>query len=303
MDKVLITTANGMFGKAVANELLAKGIPCRLMVRDLSKCTITDPNAEIVQGDMDKPESLLPLMEGVHSLYLSSPMDDRISSRETAVIQAAREKGVKHIVKIFGAVKHGEDALASQHKAVLEKLKSSGLEWTLVSPNSVMETSLFGYQPSIKYMNAIYGISGMARIGLVALKDVAEVSAVVLTSGGHHQKNYELTGPDSLNMFEVADIFSGVMLKRVDYMDLSEEALVKMLQKHDKTLTGERLELEVICHLRAWKEGKADLVTDTVKMITGREPLTLEQFILENLGYFRNGMVPRLVALVMRMIS
>ena len=301
MNRVLVTTANGMFGKAVANNLLSNGIPCRLMVRDLSKCSISDPNAEIVQGDMDKPETLAPLMEGIHSVFLSSPMDSRITDREIAVIKAAKEQGVKRIVKIHGAVKH-EDALGSSHVAVLDYLKASSLEWTLVSPNSVMETSLFGYQPSIKYMNAIYGISGKARIGLVALKDVAEVSSVVLSSDGHHQKNYELTGPDSLNMFEVADIFSGVMLKRVDYFDLSEEALSKMLQKNDKSFTDERLEIEVMCHLRAWKNGKADLVTDTVQMLTGRNPLTLEQFILDNLGYFRNGMVPRLVALVMRMI-
>lgn len=292
-----------MFGKAVANELLAKGIPCRLMVRDLSKCSISDANAEIVQGDMDHPETLLPLMEGVYSVFLSSPMDARITEREISVITAARERGVKHIVKIFGSVKHEGDALDKSHGAVMDFLRSSGLEWTLVSPNSVMETSLFGYQPSIKYMNAIYGISGIARIGLVALKDVAEVSSVVLTTPGHHQQNYELTGSESLCMFDVAEIFSGVMLKRVDYIDLSEEALSKMLQKHDKTLSGERLELEVMCHLRAWKKGKAELVTDTVKKIIGREPLSLEQFILDNLGYFRNGMVPRLVALVMRMIS
>lgn len=302
MGKVLITTANGMFGKALVTQLLKMGVACRLMVRDVSKCTVSDPLAEIVQADMDKPETLVPVMQGIDSVFLSSPMDDRITMRETAVIKAAKENGVKRIVKIHGAVKH-EDALADSHMAVLDFLKSSGLQWTLVSPNSVMETSLYGFQPSIKYMNAIYGISGESRIGLVALKDIAEVSAVVLTSEGHHGQNYELTGPQSLNMFEVAFAFSNVLYKRVDYIDLSEEAFAKMICKNEKSITPERLEVEVLCHLRAWKQGKADLVTDTVKKLTGRDATPLEEFIADNLDYFKPGMVHRLVALLMRRIT
>ncbi|MCX6286957.1 MAG: NAD(P)H-binding protein [Bacteroidetes bacterium] len=303
MSRILITTANGMFGKAVANELINKGHPVRLMVRDLSKCTISDTNAEIVQGDLDKPETIIPVMEDVGSVFLSSPMDTRITQREISVIQAASQKGVRHIVKLYSAVKHEGDALDKSHLAVIDFLRTSGLQWTLVSPNSVMETSLFGHQPSIKYMNAIYGISGLAKIGLVALRDVAEVSSVVLTTGGHHEQNYELTGSEALNLYDVADIFSEVLVRRVDYIDWSEEAFSKMLQKYDKSLTPERLELEVLCHLRAWKNGKADLVTDTVKQITGRDPVSLVQFILDNLGIFKPGMVPRLVALMIRRFS
>jgi len=302
MGKILVTTANGMFGKAVAAALVEKGYPVRLMVRDIAKCTISGENAEIVRADMDKPESLIPVMEGIDSVFLSSPIDSRIAEREIAVIKAAKAAGVKRIVKIYGAVKH-EDALSETHHAVMDYLYDSGLEWALVSPNSVMETSLYGFQPSIKYMNAIYGISGESRVGLVALKDVAEVSAVVLTSGGHHAKNYELTGAESLNLFDVAFVFSNVLNKRIDYIDLSEDTFSRMIRKNDKTITAERLELEILCHLRAWKNGKADLVTDTVRTLTGRDPVSLEQFVSDNFYYYRTGIVNRLLALLMRKIS
>ena len=41
-----------------------------------------------------------------------------------------------------------------------------------------------------------------------------------------------------------------------------------------------------MCHLRAWKEGRANLVTDTVKQLTRREPIPVEQWIENNRAVF-----------------
>jgi uncharacterized protein YbjT (DUF2867 family) len=108
------------------------------MVRDRSKCSIQHPDAEIVSGDMDRPETLKPVMEGIVSVFLSAPIDERIAERESNVITAAREQGVGHIVKIFGAVKHEGDQLVKEHSTALDNLKNSGIPWTLISPNSCM---------------------------------------------------------------------------------------------------------------------------------------------------------------------
>jgi hypothetical protein len=36
--------------------------------------------------------------------------------------------------------------------------------------------------------------------------------------------------------------------------------------------TAEEVEVQIMCHLRAWKEGRANLVTDTVKQLIGVRP-------------------------------
>ena len=101
-------------------------------------------------------------------------------------------------------------------------------------------------------------------------------------------------------MTAVADSFTTVLGRRIQFIDLSEDRLAKMLMKFDKTMTPAKLELEVLCHLRAWRKGQADLVTDTFKKLTGTEPTRLGSFILENREIFSRGMVPGFMGWIMR---
>ncbi len=300
MKRILVTTGNGMFGRALINLLNTKDVLLRIMVRDRNKVTFSAPRAEIVTGDMDRPETLDPLMEGVDSIFLTSPMDSSLALREKAVISAAKKHGVGQIVKIAGAVRHEGDNLDLLHGEVLEALRASGIPLTLVSPNSLMETSFLAYAPSVRYMHALYGMSGHGKIGLVALKDIAEISAHVLITPGHDGQNYELTGPESIDLFEVAERFSKVLGKRIRYIDLSEEKFMKMMMKFDKSLTPERIDLEVLCHLRAWREGRADLITRTFEDLTGKKPTAVDEFIQDNFDLFHKGMVPAFMAAIMR---
>jgi uncharacterized protein YbjT (DUF2867 family) len=301
MKRILITTGNGMFGGAVIKALQSGEVRVRIMVRDPEKLRPAPPGMEVLTGDMDRPETLDPLMEGVDAVFLTAPMDERLADREISVITAAKKHGVKQIVKIGGAVRHEEDALATMHGKAIGFLQSSGIPLTLISPNSLMETSFLDHAASIRYMHAFYGMSGRGRVGLVALKDVAEVTARVLTGTGHEGKNYELTGPESIDLFTVAERFSQVLGTRIRYIDLEEKKLVSMMMKYDKSLTPEKLEIEVLCHLRAWKNGKADLVTGTVEQLTGRKPAAVEEFIGDHFETFRKGMVPSFIASVMRL--
>ena len=303
MKRILITTGNGMFGKALAHELIDKEVNLRIMVRDKSSCSITGPRVEIVTGDLDKPESLIPVMKGVDTVFLSSPIGPGIVEREAAVIEAAKAADTGQIIKIFGAVRHEGDKLDMMHVKVLEKLKDSGIGWTLISPNSVMETSLLGQAQSVKYVRALYGSSGHGKVGLVALKNIAEASSHVIMTDGHDGQNYELTGPEAIDMYEVATSFSAALDAKIDYIDLTEEQMTSMFMKFDKTMTPERMELEVLCHLRAWKEGRASLVTETYEKLTGKDPLSTEAWVQKHQELFRKGMWPMVLAKLMRRFS
>ena len=69
---ILVTGATGTTGGEVARRLIATGRQPRLLVRDPSKAREFQPTAEIVQGDLGRPESLGPAMKGVERLYLVS---------------------------------------------------------------------------------------------------------------------------------------------------------------------------------------------------------------------------------------
>src|SRR5665648_210995 len=209
--EVLVTAGNGMFGHALIAALLGdERVKVRAMVRDRGKFKREAPNLDVVVADMDVPETLAVAVAGVTHVFLTAPMDARIAEREIAVLKAVQAAGGAHILKLFGAVRHEGDELHVQHGESLAYLKASGLPWTLVSPNSVMETSLLGYAEPLKF-DCIMGMSGHGKVGLVAAEDVALAARAVILGDGHEGQNYELTGPAALNLYDVCDVFSRVL--------------------------------------------------------------------------------------------
>lgn len=60
MRKLLVTTGNGMFGRALIEQLVDRDdVEIRAMVRDRSKFTLSAANLEVVEGDMDNPATWL----------------------------------------------------------------------------------------------------------------------------------------------------------------------------------------------------------------------------------------------------
>jgi len=284
--KTLITTANGMFGNATLRALVARGASVRALVRDAAKFGEVDSGVEVRVGDLDDANSVATAVEGVDRVFLVTPMDARIAERETRVIHAAQAAGVRQIVKIYGAVEHGGDPLDTMHRESIAALQASGLEWSLISPNSVMETSLLPMADAVKERGEIYGISGKGKIGLVALADVAEAAAVVLTGEGHHAQNYEITGAKAVDLFEVARTLSEVLGREVRYVDMPEAAFAEMLVE-EAGMPPEVVELEVLCHLRLWREGNAEKVSDAFTRLTGKAPTSLAMFFEQHAARFR----------------
>jgi uncharacterized protein YbjT (DUF2867 family) len=282
---ILVTTANGMFGNRLVEALSSLGCPTRAMVRDRAKFGAPRPGVEVVAADLDRPETLGPALRGVDAVFLASPMHPSLKEREIRLLDAAKASRVRRVVRIHGAVRHGEDLLGSLHMAVIDHLKASGMEWTLVSPNSVMETSLLGYAPSVRGYGVIMGMSGRGKIGLVALDDTVEVAALALTGEGHHGQNYEITGPEALDLYQVAEAFTRALGRPVAYQDLPEAELKALLQPFLK-MSDEEMDINVLCHLRCWRDGKADLVTDTYTRLTGKDATSVERWVASSRASF-----------------
>jgi len=283
--EVLVTAGNGMFGHGLISSLLGdERVNVRAMVRDRDKFKLQAPNLSVVVADMDAPETLAPAVAGVTHVFLTAPMDARIAEREIAVMKAVEAAGGAHIVKLFGAVRHEGDALKAEHSASLDHVKASGLPWTLISPNSVMETSLLSYAELLKF-DCIMGMSGDGKVGLVAAEDVALATRAVVLGDGHEGRDYELTGPQSLSLHDVCDVFSRVLGRKIRYYDMPEDEFAAMMLEHGD-MTAEELEINVLCHLRAWRDGRADLVTDTYTRLTGEPPTSLDDWIGDHIDSF-----------------
>jgi len=113
----LIVGATGSLGGRVAMELLARGEPVRALVRAASPMRqvgrYTDPaelrarGAEIVEGDLKRPETIEPHLRGVKAVLFTASGTKRMPpdtieavdhEGAAALAAAARRAGVEHLV-------------------------------------------------------------------------------------------------------------------------------------------------------------------------------------------------------------
>jgi uncharacterized protein YbjT (DUF2867 family) len=267
-----------MFGGAIAAELAARGVPARGLVRrEEAAAQLRERGIEPVMGDMDAPDTLDAALAGADTLFVVSPMDERVAVREGHLLAAAQRAGVARIVKLHGAVEH-QDALGDLHRQSIAAIRDSGLDWALLSPSSVMETMLFMEAEAIAHENGIFGCAGEGRVGFVALEDVARAGAAVLTDRFEAGRDFQVTGPRAVTLADCAQAMTEVLGRDIQYVDMPEEAFTELLvqQVH---LSPEQAEIGVVAHMRAYRLGRAELVTDTVRELTGRDPVDVVDWV------------------------
>jgi NAD(P)H dehydrogenase (quinone) len=276
---ILVTGATGMFGGGITRQLAARGVPVRAMTSNPSRVEqLRRPGIDPVVANMDRPETLDAALVGIDTVFVVSPMDDRVKVREGNVLEAARRAGVRRIVKLHGAVQHHGDPLGRLHDASVEAIRQSGLEWALLSPTSVLETSLLSMIPWIEAVGGIVASAGEGRVAHVAADDVARAGAIVIADRRENGRNYVVTGPELLSLGELCEILSRVTGRSIPYMDVPDEELERLLVE-EAGMTAEQAEIGVICHFRAWRNGDAEARTDTYRELTGHEATTAEQWI------------------------
>jgi uncharacterized protein YbjT (DUF2867 family) len=295
---ILVTGATGMFGERITAELVGRDVPVRAMTSHPAHADeLKRPGVQPVVADMDRPETLGWAMAGVDTVFLVSPMDDRIQVREGNVLAAAKRAGVRRIVKLYGAVKHHDDQLGRLHDASVEAIRASGLEWALLSPTSVLETTMVSMLPWIEETGSIVASAGEGRVAHVTLGNVARAGAVILSKGREHGCNYVITGPELLSLGDLCETLSRVVGMSIPYVDVSDEELERVLVQ-EAGMTPEQAEIGVICHFRAWRNGAAEARTDTYRQLTGQPATTAEEWFEANREVFvqARSKVPSVVA-------
>ena len=277
---ILITGATGTSGTPVVEQLRAKGVAFRAMVRNPQKAeSLRGPNVEVVAGDLAKPESLGVALKGIDRLFLlSPPVPDQVEL-ETNLVNAAKAAGVRHIVK-FSAMTADPDVVPRfpcAHGKVEEAIRRSGLAWTFLRPTFFMQ-NLLGFADMVR-QGVIYQPAGKSKAAFVDTRDIAAVAVAALTEPGHEGKAYEITGPQLLSYDDVAAVFSRVTGKPVKYQDIptatAKQAMLGM-GIPDWNCDGIN---ELMDQMRA---DQYTMTTDVVSRVGHKAPTTLEQFVREN---------------------
>src|ERR671917_381876 len=100
-ENILVTGATGTVGSILTEKLAAAGIQARALVRSRERGeSIEKLGLKVALGDLDKPESLKPALEGIEKVFLLSSPDPRQAELQSNLIKAAKDAGVHHIVKL-----------------------------------------------------------------------------------------------------------------------------------------------------------------------------------------------------------
>ena len=277
---ICITGAGGTLGSEVLRQLQSAGTPLRAAFHSSDKADeARTRGVDIALIDFDDPDSLRDAFAGCESLFLLGHNAIDQTELELAAVRAARDAGVRHIVKqsVMGA-EHEDYSLAQVHRPVERAIEASGLSWTFLRPNSFMQNVMTFMSPTIRSESAFYSASGEARISHVDVRDIAAVAVKALTEPGHAGQAYTLTGPDALTYDELAEALSLAVGRTITHVDLPPNELrYGMLDMGmPEPLADRLLDLE-----RYFREGHASRVTDDIERVTGRAPRRFADYARE----------------------
>ncbi len=288
---ILVTGATGLNGGALVRRLSAMDVPVRALVRDpaRAKGLSSLPKVEIVAGDMAQPASLAAALTGVKRAMLISSSDPAMLEVQSNFIAAAREAGVKHIVKLSGIMPELDSAFrfARMHGEIERRLEASGMAFTHLRAGEFMP-AYFRQVRSIVARGAMFLPMEDARIASIDVGDIAAVAAAVLTGAGHEGKIYPLTGPEALSMAEVAVKLSAATGKEIRYVNVTpEEARTAQLAAGMPPYLVDAL-AELFAERR---KGKESQVSSVVPKVLGRPATSFDVFAARHAAIFR-GEVP-----------
>ena len=287
---ILVTGATGRNGKELLRVLSAKGFAVRALVRNPAEAIAALPNVEIVQGDMARPETLAAGLRGVDRAMLISSSDPMMLDVQTNFIDAAKQAGVTHVVKLSGIMPELDSAFrfARMHGEIEKRLEASGMAFTHLRAGEFMP-AYFRQVPNITAKGAMFLPMEEARIASIDVGDIAEIAAKVLTGSGHEGKTYPLTDPEALTMTEVAEKLSAAAGKTIRYVNVPPEAarqaqLAAGMPPH----LADAL-FELFAERRNGKEAK---VWRDAQALLGQLPTSFDEFARRNAAVFRGEALP-----------
>lgn len=280
---ILITGANGHFGRLTIDFLIQKGVrPSQIsaMVRSAEKAAdLQSKGVTIVLGDYNNYASLLEAFRGIEKLFFISGTDltNRTSQHER-VVKAAKEAGVKHVIYTSGEfnVDSPDSPLwlfAEAHIKTEQWLKESELTYTILKNGLYMEYLPY-FIGNVLETETIYLPAGNGKVSVALRSEMAEATAAVLASRGHENQVYHLVNTAAYGYQDVANYLSEITGKPIRYISPTESEFKETLKK-----LGGRFPEEFIGIVLAQAQGEADNTSEDLANLIGREPTRLKPFL------------------------
>jgi NAD(P)H dehydrogenase (quinone) len=284
-ETLLVTGASGFVGRRVV-ELLAEQHAGRLIATTRTPEKLADlgkRGVEIRMASFADQASLTKAFAGVDRLLLlSTNLVDGTNSRleqQRGAVKAAVAAGVKHIVYKSTSANYPTDqpSVPNDHYWTEIAVASSPVDWTLVRDNLFTDTILW-WLPQALAAGEFVAAAGNGAVNYVTREDIARTLAAVLpTAQGRHV--YDATGPKPVARAELAAIASEISGRPVRYV--SVEPAERRRQLAAAGTPPFFVEMTVRFEVEAAR-GYWNIATPHVRELTGRQPMSVQEFLAAN---------------------
>jgi uncharacterized protein YbjT (DUF2867 family) len=255
---ILVAGATGVLGSEIVRRLTARGEQVRALTRVTSAPEkvgrLKRMGAQIVQGDLRDPQSLLAACTGVDAVIstvttiLTSQPGDSFEATDgqgtKSLIDAARKTGVSKFVFVsFDTTKSPDNPLSRAKHDAEEHLKASGLDYTILHSTLFCESWLgpMLFADTDAGTAKVYG-KGIEKLRYVTVGDVAEFAVQSLTNPSARSAVIPVGGPEEISQRDAVRIFEECFGRRFNVIEVPEATLEAQWSTaenpFDKTFAG-----------------------------------------------------------------
>jgi uncharacterized protein YbjT (DUF2867 family) len=274
---IVVTGATGNVGGEVVRALLDRGQQVRAVTRDGQAKGLPDA-AEPVAGDLNRPDTLRPALDGASGLFLLPGYQDM-----PGLLGTAERSDVHRVVLLSGGSAGDGDLTNAVSRYMIrseEAVRGSGLAWTILRPSAFMSNAL-RWLPQLRAGDVVRVAFASVRTAVLDPADIGAVAAVALTSAGHDAATYRLTGPESLLPADQVETLARVLRRALRFeAQPDDEARTEM----SATMPAEYVD----AFFRFYADGELDesMVLPAVPDLLGRPARTFEQWARAHAGAF-----------------
>jgi uncharacterized protein YbjT (DUF2867 family) len=227
---ILVTGATGTMGRPVVDVLVSEGVKVRAVVHDPQAANLP-AQVELVEGDLSRPPTIAPFLEGVTALFLH-PRAVGLAAGE--LLALARERGVERVVALSAT--NDDEPLDQQpsryrgdrNKEVEDAAAASGLEWVSLRVSYFARNTLDAWGAQIRAGDVVSGpYAGFTEAPLHE-QDFGAVAARALQSDtlvARRGRRLELSGPQALTHQQMVATIAEALGRPLRYQEIPPQAV------------------------------------------------------------------------------
>lgn len=279
--RIVVTGGTGNVGKRLVRELAESGNDVGVMTRNPAGKPPLPENAQYVEGDFEDRSSVVRAMTGATAVYLVTPLHPDEAQLGRDAVWAAVDARVDRVV--FQSVHNVEGGGHIPHFRskieIAEELARTGLEWTIVAPNSFYQNDL-NFRPMLTGPGIYPQPIGPVGVSHVDCHDIALIAMRCLLGSGHAGETYPVVGPEPHTGEENAAIWSEALGRPIEYIGDDLETWAEQMSQAMPEWLVEDLVIMFEHFIEHGLVATAQEV-ETCRKFLGRQPRSYESWVNE----------------------